>query len=315
MVSNMRTVASILKKVREQKGLTLEQAQQDLKIHPRFLQALEEGTYEIFSSPVHLKGFLKNYAEYLGLNVEQILAFWRREYDEEKGKKRTLEISPLSSPFSITPGIVVGVFTVVLVLAFFLYLAFAYRSFAEAPLLNLDGLATDLKTSSSTLRVSGKADRDAVLSINGQKISLGENGQFAETLSLSPGVNVINFLAVNKLGKERKITRTIIVEEGTSGSGQSETALTKEASSPAAPEIYGSEVILKIGPQASWLDITEGETTLYKGLALSGFEKTFRSRNSIRVRAGNGGSVRAVVNGKDLGPLGEEGQVVYKNFP
>lgn len=311
----MQTVASILKKVREQKGLTLEQAQQDLKIHPRFLQALEEGTYEIFSSPVHLKGFLKNYAEYLGLNVGQILAFWRREYDEDKGKKRTLEISPLSSTFSITPGIVVAVFTVVLVSAFFLYLAFAYRSFAEAPLLSLDGLATDLKTSSSTLRVSGKSDRDAILSINGQKISLGENGQFAETLSLSPGVNVINFLAVNKLGKERKLTRTIIVEEGGTVPGISEAPQSKEVSSSAAPEIYGSEIILKIGPQASWLDITEGTTTLYKGLALSGFEKTFRSRNSINVRVGNGGSVRVVLNGKDLGPLGEEGQVVYKSFP
>lgn len=302
----MRTVASILKKVREQKGITLEQAHEALKIHPRFLQALEEGTYEVFSSPVHLKGFLKNYAEYLGLNVEQILAFWRREYDEDKGQKRNLEITPLNTSFSVTPGMVVAAFTIILVSSFFLYLSFAYRSFAEAPSLNLDNLSADVKISSSTLKVSGKVDRDAIFSINGQKIILGENGQFAETVSLSPGVNVINFLAVNKLGKEKKITRTIIVEEAVAF---------KETSPSAQAEVYGLEVILKIGPQASWIEVTEGDNELFKGLALSGFEKTFRSRNSIRVKAGNGGSVRTIVNGKDFGPLGEEGQVVYKNFP
>ena len=307
MVSNMRTVASILKKVREQKGLTLEQAHQDLKIHPRFLQALEEGTYEVFSSPVHLKGFLKNYAGYLGLDVEQILAFWRREYDEEKGQKRNLEITPLNTSFSVTPGLVAAVFTVILVSSCFLYLSFAYRSFAEAPSLNIDNLNADVKTSSSTLRVSGKVDRDAIFSINGQKITLGENGQFAETVSLSPGANVINFLAVNKLGKEKKITRTIIVEEPVTTA--------KESSPSAKEEIYGLEVIIKIGPQASWIEVTEGDNELFKGLALSGFEKTFRSQSSIRIKAGNGGSVRAIVNGKDFGSLGEDGQVVYKSFP
>ncbi len=308
MVNTMQTVAAVLKKVRESRGLTYEKIYQDLRIHPRFLQALEESRYEVFSSPVHLKGFLKTYAEYLGLNVEQVLAFWRREYDEEKGVKRGLEgVTPLKSSLTITPGLIVFAFSVILVLAFFLYLAVAYRAFASPPLISLDNFPADIRTSSATLRVSGKIEREATLRINGQRLTLGESGQFAETLSLSPGVNVINFVAVNKLGKERQLTRTVVVEEGAS--------LSPESSPAAVAASNNFELIIKIGPQAAWLEVTDKDTRVFNGLVLAGVSQTYHGNGPFKVQTGNGASTRVLLNGKDLGLLGDEGQVVYKIYP
>src|SRR3989339_2012106 len=97
-MNNQRSVSSILRTARQNKGVSLADASRALKIHVRFLKALEEGNYSIFSSPVHLKGFLKNYSSFLSLPVDEILAFFRREYPIEKNVTLTDSLKPLSSP-------------------------------------------------------------------------------------------------------------------------------------------------------------------------------------------------------------------------
>jgi hypothetical protein len=209
----MQTVAHLLKKAREAKGLSFEQIRETLKIHPRFLRALEESDYQVFSSPVHLKGFLKNYAEYLGLDVAAILAFWRREYDEAQAKKKGSFLTPLPRVLNITPGLILGGFTVFAVVGFFLYLLLAYRSVAEAPPLRVESPATDIKVATPSLLIAGQTDPEAVLTLNGERLRLDERGRFAETLRLSTGVNRLNFSVTSKLGKERRVSRTVVVEE------------------------------------------------------------------------------------------------------
>ena len=59
----MKTVDQILKKARLEKGLSIEEASQKLKIHPKFLEALESGNYEVFAHPLHIKGFLKKFTK------------------------------------------------------------------------------------------------------------------------------------------------------------------------------------------------------------------------------------------------------------
>lgn len=209
----MQTVAQILKKAREEKGFSYEQIRETLKIHPRFLKALEESDYKVFSSPVHLKGFLKNYADYLGLDVPAVLAFWRREYDEAQLRKKESFLTPLQKSFNVTPSLVLSLFTVLAVTGFFLYLLLAYRSVAEAPSLKLETPSADMKTASTSLKISGQTDPEANLTLNGQRLALDEKGYFEENIRLSVGINTLNFLVTSKLGKERKVARTIIVGE------------------------------------------------------------------------------------------------------
>jgi len=209
----MKSVGSILKKAREEKGLSYKEIFQIIKIHPRFLQALEESNWEVFSSAVHAKGFLKNYAEYLGLNTDEVLAFFRREYDEKKNQKKLQNfIRPLAVPrLVITPGLVLATATVVFVTLFFGYIIYQYRSFAGAPILIIDEPRADLTVSDPLFNVVGRTDPDATVSLNGQEIATGERGTFSAHITLAEGVNTLNFIAKNKLGKENKITRTVVV--------------------------------------------------------------------------------------------------------
>jgi len=209
----VKTVGSILKKAREEKGLSHKEIFQAIKIHPRFLEALEKSDWDVFSSNVHAKGFLKNYTEYLGLNLDEILAFFRREYDEkENGKRIKNVIKPLSVPrLTITPGVVLATATAVFVTLFFGYVIYQYRSFAGAPILIIDQPRTDLTVSDPLLNIVGRTDPDADIFLNGQQIHLGGKGTFSTHITLAEGVNTLNFIAENKLGKTNKVTRTIVV--------------------------------------------------------------------------------------------------------
>ena len=64
---------------RERKGVDLYRAERDTKIRARYLGALERGDYRELPGAVYTKGFLRNYALYLGLDPDEVLPQWRRE--------------------------------------------------------------------------------------------------------------------------------------------------------------------------------------------------------------------------------------------
>ncbi|MCA9994966.1 MAG: helix-turn-helix domain-containing protein, partial [Anaerolineales bacterium] len=70
----MDELGQILREARENKGLTLEEVQAETRIHARFLTALEKGDYAVLPTPVHVRGFLRNYARFLGLDPQPLLA-------------------------------------------------------------------------------------------------------------------------------------------------------------------------------------------------------------------------------------------------
>ena len=65
----MESIGARLKQARQDKGVSLEQAQKDTRIHNRILAALEEGRpQEAVSGRVYIKSFIRKYADYLGLD-------------------------------------------------------------------------------------------------------------------------------------------------------------------------------------------------------------------------------------------------------
>jgi len=68
------TIGQRLKKAREDRYLSLEKASEDTRIRRVFLQALESDDYSIMPSAAQGRGFLRNYAEYLGLDMDAMIA-------------------------------------------------------------------------------------------------------------------------------------------------------------------------------------------------------------------------------------------------
>lgn len=209
----MKSVGSILKSAREKRGLTYERIRRETKIHPRFLRALEKGDYAVFSSPVHIKGFLRTYARFLDLDEEELMAFFRREYDEKRAQKRIRAVNPLKGPrFFWTPGWIIGAIGALLVFTFLGYLLWGYFRYARAPFLAVDEPASDMVIAEEAIEVRGRASKDAEVSLNGERLSLSEDGRFYAVVSLIQGANTLEFVAVSPFGRETEIVRTVVVE-------------------------------------------------------------------------------------------------------
>src|SRR3979409_1108620 len=69
---------------RERKGVDLYRAERDTNIRARYLAALERGDYKELPGAVYTKGFLRNYALYLGLDPDEILLQWRGERGDDR---------------------------------------------------------------------------------------------------------------------------------------------------------------------------------------------------------------------------------------
>ena len=78
-----------LREARKQQGFSLEEARKATLIRIRFLKALEEGNFGLLPSPVQVRGFLKGYAEYLGIDSAEL--FGLLEEGAEKAAQESIE--------------------------------------------------------------------------------------------------------------------------------------------------------------------------------------------------------------------------------
>lgn len=77
----MNELGEWLAQAREARGLTLHDAERDTRISRRYLQALESGELDVIPAPVYARGFLRSYAQYLGLDPQEAMARYPRADD------------------------------------------------------------------------------------------------------------------------------------------------------------------------------------------------------------------------------------------
>ncbi len=73
----MESIGEKIRKVREEKGYSLDQVARDTHITRRFLEALEQENFSVLPGESYVVGFLRSYAEYLGLNAEETVLLYR----------------------------------------------------------------------------------------------------------------------------------------------------------------------------------------------------------------------------------------------
>lgn len=78
----MKTVGEVLRSERMRRGLAIKDAQQVLHIKEAYLAAIEEANYEEIPGNVYVKGFIRNYAQFLGLDGQEIVNAYKREIGE-----------------------------------------------------------------------------------------------------------------------------------------------------------------------------------------------------------------------------------------
>lgn len=210
----MRTVGEILSEKRRELGLTLEEIEKETKIRRKYLEAIEKNNFSSIAESVVVKGFIRNYAQVLGLSAENVLAVFRRDFTEgEKGEiiPRGM-IEPLvKKNFYWTPkATVISLFSL-LILGFVFFFVRQYLSFSSAPPLEITS-PKDNQIFKEKVIVSGKTDRDASVKIEGTMVAVADDGTFKEEIVLPRGENILVIEAANRKGKKRMVNVKVFVE-------------------------------------------------------------------------------------------------------
>lgn len=117
-----------LVEAREEKGMSLEDLQTVTKIQKRYLLAIEQGNYDIIPGKFYVRAFIKQYAEAVGLNSEQLFEEFRKDVpstynDEVSDKLSTIKPQrelpkPASKVLELLPTILIigGVLVVIAII-------------------------------------------------------------------------------------------------------------------------------------------------------------------------------------------------------
>lgn len=108
----MKELGEYLKETRENNGVSIDEAAQDLNIDGFLLESIEEGNTRAFKDVLSMKDRIKEYAKYLGLKPDEVIDEFN-DYlfektskislqdilDAEKGKEK--ETKKVASPYTI----------------------------------------------------------------------------------------------------------------------------------------------------------------------------------------------------------------------
>jgi transcriptional regulator with XRE-family HTH domain len=71
-------IGTALREARQSKGISLQKASRETRIHSDYLNALERESYEALRADVYVRGFLRSYSSYLGLDADKVITVYER---------------------------------------------------------------------------------------------------------------------------------------------------------------------------------------------------------------------------------------------
>src|SRR5437660_703614 len=73
-------IGPALRKARLLRGKSIEEASRETRIRPDYLSALERDQFDALLGDVYVRGFLRSYSTYLGLDSDKVLTVYRRHF-------------------------------------------------------------------------------------------------------------------------------------------------------------------------------------------------------------------------------------------
>jgi cytoskeleton protein RodZ len=275
-------IGRFLEQKRKERGLSLEEVEQATKIRKRYLTGLERDNYSILPDAVYARGFLKTYANFLGLDGEAL----SRQLKSSRKSRRERGIDYNSGP----------------------------ESDFEKPLISPSGLrgAQKRKVSTSAI-VTLMVAVLALASVIGALYFVGRGVQVSKEGNPPSGESPPRQEQQNVAGRE-KAPQAGSAKEGAVGSkgtaGDDEKPAVAEQSAP--PDTL--RVLVNVRERPSWILIRTDGTAVYEQVAQPGFSKTFEAEQRLYIKSGDAGAVTVKINGQDAGPLGGAGEIVARNY-
>ncbi len=131
----MKELGEYLKRTRISSGLSITEVCEDLEFSPSLLENMESGNVKAFKDVYSLRGFIKKYANYLGLDADKVIDEFndflfahtsRISLDDIKEARKTVEENTrkVKSPYTVERKEKINLWPVVYVVLGILIMAF-----------------------------------------------------------------------------------------------------------------------------------------------------------------------------------------------
>ena len=300
----MDELGLILQEARENKGLTLEEVQEETRINADYLGALENGEYGALPSPVHVRGFLRNYARFLDLDPKPLLERYKQSQSYQQApvvNHRNGDINPDAplpsrndQPFFDPVNVEVdagsrrnpeSAVRLIIIAALIIAVALIGNRFLPLLLNNEDG--------SEAISEGITTVVDSI--VNSGEEAISEGDEAAEDASADSTVNTA-------LENSEVITSTSRSNDG------SAPLPTPSPTRPLLPATL-EQIDLKLEvTERTWLEATIDSEVLFSGIARPGDAFEWTAEEEAKLLTGNAIGIFVTINDIPLGRLGDRGQ-------
>lgn len=87
----MFEIGTSLREARVRQNISLQQAEDETKIRVKYIQAMENEDFDVLPTGTYVKGFLRTYAEYLGLDFQILLDEYNDRYDTGEAQEHVIQ--------------------------------------------------------------------------------------------------------------------------------------------------------------------------------------------------------------------------------
>ncbi len=285
-------VGNILRAAREESGLSLKDIEKETSIRAQYIEAIEKGERDILPSEVYVKGFIRNYATFLKLDADALV----RQYNEELHGV-TEEKADTAIPVAGSGREEHGPFST----------------------------GTDFKE-----RVEESHRTQHILILLGIVIAVFVGSVyyfFGDEKTAKPDQPLPTAAKPVAPAPEPAQTPAAAPKTTTPAANPAPAASTPRTPAPSpsasAPSATGSKpsdsrpgavsITAKFHDRC-WMHVISDGQVIYEGIVDAGQTKSWKGKDRITVTAGNAGAVDIVYNGREMGRLGKEGDVVEKRY-
>ncbi len=309
----MGTPGEQLRAAREAKGLTLEDVERATRIRAKYLAALEGDDLKSLTSPVQARGFLKNYAEHLGLDsaalLTQALPAATRSVIAPGAQLAKPKPKPAPPVKRVEPPAPTG---------------------AILPAAGEDGAKAASPRQSASAPKPARRGEPLV----GQRLVTPEAARrfrWSWLWSMDTLLGVLVSAALGMLlfwgAAELELTNQLLATptRATIALADATAAITQATQTPvvtptedtplptARPNVSGVNLVLR-ADQRTWLRIVVDGAVTFQGLLAPGELREIAGVQKVEIWTANAGGTRILFNGQDQGSLGAFGDNVIRVF-
>lgn len=275
-------IGAVLEKARRERGLSLRDVEDATKIRTRYLEGLEREDFSVLPDAVYVQGFLKTYANFLGLNGDEMARDLRNRRSPRRDRQQLAYELPQSSEFErplMSPG-----------------------GLAGAERRRVSGAAI-LTVALALLVIAGVIGALYYVGVQSSGTGAPEDQQQAQ-----PGH------AENPSPQEEQPVPEQNAPEQRREAAEEPAATPSREQVPEETAADTVSVTVGVADSPAGLTVTVDGTVAADVFAQPGFSQTFEGEEVVTVSTANAGAVEATVDGEDLGRLGYYGQALTRDF-